>query len=125
MSLLMGGMIDAVFESTDATLTTYAADYLNGILINTQTQFGGYIVNVQPASDKEIEWLKQGGERTVDVRRVYVNDGDFAAIELGAIWEFDALPGQQYKIVKLDNRPWRSYCKCLATALDGQPEPSP
>lgn len=118
----MRGMIDAVFESVDATMTSYEAAYVDGILSNVSTFSGAYVVNVQPASDKEIEWLERGGERTVDVRRIYVNDGDLEQITLGAIWEF---LGQKWKAVKTDNRPWRNYCKCIVTALDDQPEPLP
>jgi hypothetical protein len=40
------------------------------------------MVNIQPLSDKEIDFLRQGGQRIVDPRKIYVNNGDLDSIAL-------------------------------------------
>jgi hypothetical protein len=75
--------------------------------------------NVQSATDREIDFLSQGGERLVDVRRLYISDGNMQNIDDTGDWEF---LGQRFKTIKSDNRYWRGYCKVFVSRYDEQPE---
>lgn len=119
MSLSMLGQIDEVFESVDATLSFVSGRYVDGIWQEDPEVTLPFTVNIQPASDREIDFVLHAGERIVDVRRIYVNDGDLESITLDGSWTF---LGQRWKIVRLDNRYWRDYCKCIVTRIDGQPD---
>lgn len=120
MTLSMLGHIDSTFQSGPATRTArtnggYDAD---GIWQDGTSVTTSHTVTVQPASDREIEALEKGGERIVDARRIYVNDGIDASIQQSDLWTF---AGQTWKCHKLDNRPWRNYCKAIVGRLDVQP----
>lgn len=116
MSLDMSGHIDPVFKSVPANrIATTGGGYVNGIWVDGVETVTPHTVTIQPATDREIETLEKGGERIVDARRVYVNDGVLAAIAQADIWEFD---GQRWKCHKLDNRPWRNYCKAIVSRMD-------
>lgn len=118
MSLNMIGHIDQVFKSVAATRTVKTSgSYVNGIWTDSGQRTTSHTVNIQPASDREIDFLSQGGERLVDVRRVYVNDGDMQSIDVTGEWTF---LGQKFKTVKCDNRYWRNYCKLIVTRIDDQ-----
>lgn len=118
MSLDMAGHIDPVFVSVPATRTSNTGGgYVDGIWQNGVAAATTHTVNVQPASDREIEALEKGGERIIDARRIYVNDGIDASISQADIWEFS---GQKWKCHKLDNRPWRNYCKAIVSRIDNQ-----
>lgn len=117
MSLDMAGMIDPVFKSIPATRTKTTGGYVNGIWVNGATTITSHTVNIQPATDREIEAIEKGGERILDARRIYVNDGIDASISPSDIWEFD---GQRWKCHKMDNRPWRNYCKAIVSRIDNQ-----
>jgi hypothetical protein len=118
MSLDMMGHIDPVFTSIPATRTSNTGgSYVDGIWVGGGAITTPHTVNIQPASDREIETLTKGGERIVDARRIYVNDGIDASISQADIWEF---AGQRYKCHKLDNRPWRNYCKAIVSRIDVQ-----
>lgn len=114
----MAGTIDDVFESIPATRTSYSGGgYVDGIYVDGTETTEPHTVNVQPASAREIETLEKGGERIVDGRRIYVNDGLLASISQGDTWEFD---GQKWKCHALDNRPWRNYCRAIVGRFDVQ-----
>jgi hypothetical protein len=118
MSLNMVGHIDPVFVSIAATRTSHTGGgYVDGIWQDGTTTTTSHTVTIQPASDREIDTIERGGERIVDARRVYVNDGVLASIRQADIWEFD---GQLWKCHKLDNRPWRNYCKAIVSRIDEQ-----
>ena len=117
MSLLMTGQIDGVFVSIPATRTTKTGGYVDGIWVPGVGVTSPYIVNIQPASDREIDFVSRAGERIDDVRRVYVNEGDMQAIGLDGFWDF---LDQKWKTVKCDNRYWRDYCKLIVVRLDDQ-----
>jgi hypothetical protein len=74
-------------------------------------------VNIQPASNEEIEILEKGGERIIDARILHVNDGVSASISKSDTWEFDS---KLYKCHELDNRPWHNYCRAVVSLIDGQ-----
>lgn len=118
MSLSMSGHIDAVFKSVDATMTPKGGSYVDGVWVPSPSlAVTGYVVNIQPLSEREKDFLERGGERIVDGRRIYVNNGDLNLITLEADWEF---LGQRWKAVKTDNRPWRNYCKVIVSRYDQQ-----
>jgi len=118
LSLNMQGQIDSVFQSVAASRTVdTTGGYVDGIWTPGVTVNTPYIVNIQPATDREIDFLRQGGERIVDVRRIYINEGDMQLIDQAGTWSF---LGQQWKAVKVDNRYWRNYCKVLVSRIDDQ-----
>lgn len=118
MSLNMEGQIDQVFVSVEAARTVDVGGQLvQGIWVPGAPSTTPYIVNIQPASDREVDFLRQGGERITDARRIYINQGDMQLIDQTGTWTF---LGQQWKAVKCDNRYWRNYCKVIVTRIDDQ-----
>ncbi len=119
MSVLnMAGGIDGVFQSVPATRTTNSTgSYVDGIWVPGVPVTTDFIVNIQPVSQQELDFLTQGGERVLDLRRVYVNDGPLDGIDETGIWEF---LGKRWKAIRVDNRPWRNYCKCIVSREDVQ-----
>jgi hypothetical protein len=122
MSLDMFGFIDDVFVSIPAnqiTLTGGGYD-TDGIWQDGTETSSPYTVTIQPISDREIQSLQIGGERVVDYRKIYVNDGDFHALSPDAYWEFDANNRgvERYKVVKDDIRVWRNYAKLIVCLQD-------
>jgi len=118
MSLDMFGTIDAVFVSIPATrYGKTAGGYVDGIWVEGAETATTHVVNIQPATDREIDSLSDGGERINDLRRMYVNDGILTSISEADDWEFE---GQRWKTIKTDNRPWRNYCKIFVSRYDTQ-----
>lgn len=117
MSLDMEGFIDEVFESVAAVRTTKSGNYVDGKWVETSENKTPHSVTLQQASGKEIQNLSQGGERILDARRVYVNDGVNYSISDSDLWEFTGVNGI-FKTVSLDNRPWRNYCKIIVSRQD-------
>jgi hypothetical protein len=117
MSLDMQGMIDAVFVSVPATRTAMTGGYINGIFVPGSTTTTPYTVNIQPVTDRELDFLQQGGERIIDARRIYVNGANMQLIDQTGTWTFI---GQQWKAHKCDNRYWRNYCKIIVSRIDDQ-----
>lgn len=117
MSLDMAGHIDPVFESIAATRTSRTGGGYdsNGDYQPPTESTTTHVVNIQPATDREIETLEKGGERIVDARVIHVNDGIDASIQKSDIWEFE---GQSWKCHALDNRYWRSYCRAVVSRID-------
>jgi hypothetical protein len=117
MSLSMEGHIDDVFVSVEASRAVSVGAWVEGIWTPGPALTTPYIVNIQPASDREVDFIRQGGERITDVRRIYINQGDMQLIDQTGTWAF---LGQQWKTVKCDNRYWRNYCKVLVMRIDDQ-----
>lgn len=119
MSVLnMQGGIDSTFESVPATRTTNnIGAYVEGIWTPGVQITTPYSVNIQQVSQQELDFLTQGGERVLDLRRIYINDGDIEIIDETGIWEFI---GAKWKSVSIDNRPWRNYCKVIVSREDIQ-----
>ena len=117
MSLDMMGFIDPVFTSIPATRIAktgggYDSDGIYQPGVETTTS---HTVNIQPATDREIETLEKGGERIVDARVLNINDGIDASISPADVWEFD---GQRYKCHALDNRYWHNMCRAVVSRID-------
>lgn len=118
MSLSMEGHIDDVFVSVAASRTVSVdGQWVEGIWVPGATETKPYIVNIQQASDREVDFIRQGGERITDVRRIYINQGEMQLIDQTGTWEF---LGQQWKATKCDNRYWRNYCKVIVMRIDDQ-----
>ena len=117
MSLNMQGQIDGVFQSVPASRTVTGGQHVNGLWVPGTAVTSPYVVNIQPATDREVDFIRQGGERIVDGRRIYINEGDMQLIDQTGTWEF---LGQQWKAVKVDNRHWRNYCKVIVSRIDDQ-----
>lgn len=118
MSLSMEGHIDDVFVSVAASRTVDVGGQLvEGIWTPGTSDTKPYVVNIQPASDREVDFIRQGGERITDVRRIYINQGEMQLIDQTGTWEF---LGQQWKATKCDNRYWRNYCKVIVMRIDDQ-----
>lgn len=118
MSLNMEGQIDGVFVSVDASRTVDVGGQLvEGIWTPGAPDTKPYVVNIQPASDREVDFIRQGGERITDARRIYINQGEMQLIDQTGTWTF---LGQQWKAVKCDNRYWRNYCKVIVMRIDDQ-----
>lgn len=118
MPIDMIGHVDGVLESIEAHRRVMRGDWgANGLWVEDWGPWEPYTVNIQPASDREVEFLRNGGERILDARRVYVNDGEMEVITLEGEWLF---LGVRWKTVKCDNRYWNSYCKLIVTRLDDQ-----
>lgn len=111
MSLSMAGHIDSVFQSVPAILNARAGGtYVDGIWVGSPWEYIPYIVNLQPLNEREIDNLFRGGERIVDGRKVYINNGDLSKLKLGN--NFTIL-NSQWKVVKSDVREWRNYAKII------------
>lgn len=117
MPLSMLGHIDSVFQSVAAKRIVKTGAYVSGIWVAGPDSSANYTVNIQPATDREIDFLSQGGERLTDVRRIYINDGNMQAIDNTGDWEF---LGQRFKTIKSDNRYWNNYCKVFVSRYDVQ-----
>lgn len=115
MSLLMTGTIDDVFQSVPATRSVNAGSYVDGIWQDGASTSKDYKVTIQPANDREIDFVRNAGERITDVRKIYINDKNMDDIDQTGTWEFS---GQQWKAVQVDCRPWRDYCKVLVVRID-------
>lgn len=118
-ALDMYGFIDSVFTSVPAIrISKNGGDYDDdGIWEDGIESRHNHAVNIQQASDREIDFLSQGGERITDARRIYINDGVDASISPSDIWEF---LGQRWKCISMDNKHWRSYCKVIVSRIDAQ-----
>lgn len=118
MSLNMSGHIDDVFESIPVTLTYQAGGaYVNGIWQDGTETTVSYRANVQQLDDKELSNLMLAGQRILDSRKVYINDGDLELLKLG---EDMRLEGDEWKIVERDVREWRNYAKIIVVRYDDQ-----
>lgn len=117
MSLDMFGHIDDVFESVPATRTATGGTYVDGIYVPANDTPEPYTVNIQQASDREIDFIRQGGERVTDARKIWINAGNMQLIDQTGIWSF---LGQDWKAVAVDNRYWRNYCKVMVVRIDPQ-----
>jgi len=118
MSLNMQGQIDGVFQSVPASRTVdTTGDWVDGIWTPGVEVTTAYTVNIQPASLREQEMIRQAGERITDARRIYINEGLMQGIDQTGVWTF---LGQKWKAWQCDNRYWRNYCKVIVVRIDDQ-----
>jgi hypothetical protein len=118
MSLDMSGHIDSTFESVTATRAAKAGGaYVDGKWVDGSSTATNHTVNLQPLNDRERKTLQEAGERIVDARKCYVNDGDTYSVSEADTWSFTGVDGV-FKTVSVDNRPWRNYCKIVVSRID-------
>lgn len=118
MSLSMRGHIDSVFKSTDAQRISRAdGEYVEGIWVPKPETRSSYVVNAQPLNDKEIVALNIGNERVTATMKLYINSGDLGALTMNDDWFFN---GQKWKVLRMDNRHPRNYCRLIVERYDDQ-----
>ena len=91
----------------------------------TQALLDTFDANVQPASDKEIEFLQIGAERINDIRVIHRNDGKGIEVStpgnLADILVFAETPDKPptwWKAMATDYRPWHNFCRAVIAKLD-------
>ena len=122
-ALDMSGHIDDDFKSTDATrYSKTGGEYVNGRWVAGVETESPHDVNIQPATMKQLDHLSMGGERIIDARQVWINDGDIFSINESDEWTFVGVSGR-FKCHTMDNRSQftnsRNYCKCIVSRIDG------
>lgn len=114
--LFFGGLIKGDFDSgLDVVRVITQGSYVDGIWQEQEIKSAPFRANVQPLSDRELNFLSNGGERIVDARKIYINDESFADLDLSGYFEFD---GQRWKPIKIDKRKKRMYCKVIVSRVD-------
>jgi hypothetical protein len=114
----MVGHIDDTFQSTPATRTNRTGGiYVDGEWVPGTGIETAHKVTLQPATQREIDFLLAAGERVIDVRRVYVNDGAAYQLQDADTWTFTGVDGV-FKVVSMDDRPWRTYTKIMVSRVD-------
>ena len=120
MSLDMLGHVSGDFVSLIATRTPKGGAYIEGVWQSSDGTPTSHAINLQPLNDRESKNYVQG-RRLEDYRKAYINDGELFGLQPSDIWEFDPGEGiQKFKVVSMDNRPWRNYCKLILVRLDDQ-----
>ncbi|MBD8680302.1 hypothetical protein [Pseudomonas sp. CFBP 13719] len=91
----------------------------------TLVYFDTFDANVQPVSDKEIEFFQIGAERINDVRVIHRNDGKGIEVstegKLADILVFAETPDKPatwWKSIATDYRPWHNFCRAVIAKLD-------
>ena len=91
----------------------------------TLVYFDKFDANVQPVSDKEIEFFQIGAERINDVRVIHRNDGKGIEVsttgKLADILVFAETPDKPsawWKSIATDYRPWHNFCRAVIAKLD-------
>lgn len=125
MSLILSvkGFIDNTFQSTPATrFRESGGAYVDGIWVDGSDSTSSHKITLQPLNPKELSNVEAtfGSERVIDVRKIYVNDGDLYKITPSDEWQFDNVEGR-FKTFMLDNRPWHYYCKVIVYRIDDEP----
>lgn len=117
MPIDMQGHVTGVFTSIPAFRHMTTGGWVDGKWVEIVADPQPFDINTQPATDREIDFLRNGGERITEARRVYINDGDMESITNNGEWEF---LNQRWKTVKCDNRFWHNYCKLIVVRIDDQ-----
>lgn len=119
MSINMMGHVSAPFITHTATLKrcdSVVVDFEPSLALVYQDEFAA---NIQPASDREIEFLQIGAERVNDVRVVHRNDGKGIVIsEADKLADLIGFDGSWWKSVNTDYRPWHNFCRATVVRLD-------
>lgn len=126
MSINMMGHVSAPFITHRPRLVRYGesiVDFEPVLALQYEDEFDA---NIQAASDREIEFLSNGGERLNDVRIVHRNDGLGIQVsspdKLADILIFSDNPGVTepiwWKALKVDFRPWHNFCHATIVRID-------
>jgi hypothetical protein len=126
MSINMMGHVSAPFITHRPQLVRFAETISDFETVYAQVYSDEFDANIQIASDREIEFLTQGGERINDVRIVHRNDGKGIEIstpdKLADILIFSVNPGVDepiwWKAIQVDYRPWHNFCRAAVVRVD-------
>lgn len=103
------GAIKGDFDSgLNVTYVKTQGQYVDGRYVKQEVSRHRVFANVQPVSDRELDFLSMGGRRIVDARKIYLNEQDTEKYDLEGYFEF---LGAKWKPIKVDKRPKRSYMK--------------
>lgn len=117
MTLNMSDFMDDTIRSVVATRTPQGGSYVDGKWSGTASTPTTHNVTLQSLDDRARDVLERGGERVTDGRVVYINDGTSGEVAVADLWTFPGVEGT-FRALRVDNRPWRSYCKLVVTRSD-------
>lgn len=126
MGLNMRGHVSGPFIThPGVVLNRYTSEIIDFEPVLTLTYTDSFNANVQPVSDKEIEFLQIGAERINDVRVIHRNDGKGIEVsvpgQLADILVFAETPDKEptwWKSIATDFRPWHNFCRAVVAKLD-------
>lgn len=126
MGLNMRGHVSGPFIThPGVVLNRYTSEIVDFEPALTLSYTDSFNANVQPVSDKEIEFLQIGAERINDVRVIHRNDGKGIEVsvpgQLADILVFAETPGKEptwWKSIATDYRPWHNFCRAVVAKLD-------
>jgi hypothetical protein len=126
MGLNMRGHVSGPFIThKGVVLNRYTSEIIDFEPVLTLTYTDSFNANVQPVSDKEIEFLQIGAERINDVRVIHRNDGKGIEVsvpgQLADILVFAETPDKEptwWKSIATDFRPWHNFCRAVVAKLD-------
>lgn len=126
MGLNMRGHISGPFIThPGVVLNRYTSEVIDFEPVITLSYTDTFSANVQPVSDKEIEFLQIGAERINDVRVIHRNDGKGIKVstagKLADILVFAETPDEPvtwWKSIATDFRPWHNFCRAVVAKLD-------
>lgn len=115
-------MLDAVtgdFQTVEVVVKTETGGgYVDGIYVDgttVETTFPD--VNIQPLTDNELDMIMRAEERVIDVRKLYITNGDLSLFELASdVYFLD----QRWKIIRRDVRKFYEYAKIIVDRYDDQ-----
>lgn len=126
MGLNMRGHVSGPFIThPGVVLNRYTSEIIDFEPALTLSYTDSFNANVQPVSDKEIEFLQIGAERINDVRVIHRNDGKGIEVsvpgQLADILVFAETPDKEptwWKSIATDFRPWHNFCRAVVAKLD-------
>ena len=126
MGLNMRGHVSGPFITHKGViLNRYTSEIIDFEPVLALTYTDSFNANVQPVSDKEIEFLQIGAERINDVRVIHRNDGKGIEVsvpgQLADILVFAETPDKEptwWKSIATDFRPWHNFCRAVVAKLD-------
>ena len=126
MGLNMRGHVSGPFVThSGVVLNRYTSEIIDFEPALTLSYTDSFNANVQPVSDKEIEFLQIGAERINDVRVIHRNDGKGIEVsvpgQLADILVFAETPDKEptwWKSIATDFRPWHNFCRAVVAKLD-------
>jgi len=126
MGLNMRGHVSGPFIThPGVVLNRYTSEIIDFEPAITLSYTDSFNANVQPVSDKEIEFLQIGAERINDVRVIHRNDGKGIEVsvpgQLADILVFAETPDKAptwWKSIATDFRPWHNFCRAVVAKLD-------
>lgn len=126
MGLNMRGHVSGPFIThPGVVLNRYTSEIIDFEPAITLSYTDSFNANVQPVSDKEIEFLQIGAERINDVRVIHRNDGKGIEVsvpgQLADILVFAETPDKEptwWKSIATDFRPWHNFCRAVVAKLD-------